>query len=106
MSYSLGFTAGALLHKEAKEYIAAISSFDNYFSLKENVANIYIPTNSETSRKRIKGELDKRLRLLNSEYLNLFSNTEELCNVLDFNLICFHSKPAPIRNFCAKIVCI
>ncbi|WP_213195476.1 BrxA family protein [Cloacibacterium caeni] len=77
MSYSLGFTAGALLYKEAKEYIAAISSFEDYLSLKENVANIYIPTNSEASRKRIKGELDKRLRLLNSEYLNLFLNAEE-----------------------------
>ena len=76
MNYSLGFTAGALLHKEAKEYIAAISSYGDYLSLKEDVANNYIPTNSETSRKRIKGELDKRLRLLDGDYLSIFPNAE------------------------------
>lgn len=78
MKYSLGFTAGALLYKEAKQYIAAISSFEDYLSLKEIVENINIPTNSETSRKRIKAELDKRLRLLNEEYLKLFVNSNEV----------------------------
>lgn len=78
MKYSLGFTAGALLYKEAKQYIAAISSFKDYLSLKESVENIYVPTNSESSRKRIKTELDKRLRFLSEDYLKLFVNSNEI----------------------------
>lgn len=77
MNYSLGFTAGALLYKEAKEYISAISSIENYLSKNEIVANSIISTNSESSKKRIKGELDKRLQLLHQNYLQLFSNTSE-----------------------------
>lgn len=77
MSYSLGFTAGALLYKEAKKYIASISCIEDYLSLNENVASDHIPTNSETSRKRIKAELDKRLHFLNEDYLKLFSNSDE-----------------------------
>lgn len=77
MSYLLGFTAGALLYKEAKGYVAAISSFEDYLSMNENITNAYIPTNSETSRKRIKSELDKRLRFLKVDYLKLFLNTDE-----------------------------
>lgn len=77
MSYSLGFTAGALLYNEAKEYIAAISSISDYLSLEENVSTNYIPTNSEASRKRIKAELDKRLHLLNEDYLKLLKTSDE-----------------------------
>jgi len=78
MKYSLGFTAGAILYNEAKHYISAISSFEDYLSLKESVENVYIPTNSESSRKRIKAELDKRLHFLNEDYLKLFVNSNEI----------------------------
>lgn len=77
MSYSLGFTSGALLYKEAKQYVAAISSLEDYLLKTESVSNTHIPTNSETSRKKIKTELDKRLRFLNEDYLKLFTNTDE-----------------------------
>lgn len=77
MSYSLGFTAGALLYKEAKGYIASISCIEDYLSHKENVTSDNIPTNSETSRKRIKAELDKRLLFLNEDYLKLFISSDE-----------------------------
>lgn len=77
MSYSLGFTTGALLYKEAKEYIAAISSIEDYFSKDENVSSSIISTNSESSKRKIKAELDKRLGFLNAEYLNLFRQTNE-----------------------------
>jgi hypothetical protein len=77
MSYSLGFTTGALLYKEAKEYIGAISSIENYFSKDENVSSSIISTNSESSKRKIKAELDKRLGFLNADYLNLFIQTNE-----------------------------
>lgn len=77
MSYSLGFTTGALLHKEAKEYISSISSFDDYLMKTENVSSNYISINSERSKKKIKSELDKRLTLLNGDYLKLFLTSEE-----------------------------
>lgn len=72
MKYSLGFTAGALLRKEAEEYIGAILSFEDFFSKSENVSAVHITTNSESSKKRIKSELDKRLFSLNEDYLNFF----------------------------------
>ncbi len=77
MSYSLGFTSGALLYKEAKEYVAAISSFEDYFLKVENVASKNLSTNSESSKKRIKSELDKRLRFLSEKYLKLFTYSNE-----------------------------
>lgn len=77
MNYSLSFTSGALLYKEAMEYITAISSLEDYLLKVENVPSKYLSTNSESSKKRIKSELDKRLRFLNEDYLNFFRHTDE-----------------------------
>lgn len=77
MNYSLGFTTGAILYREAKEYIAGISSFEDYLLKVENVSSNHISTNSENSKRKIKSELDKRLRFLNEDYLKLFKNTDE-----------------------------
>ena len=76
MKYSLGFTAGALLHKEAMAYIAAIDSFEDYLAKKQMPSYLCVPTNSETSKKRLKSELDKRLLLLNVPYLSYLANAE------------------------------
>lgn len=77
MNYSLGFTTGALLYKESKEYIYSISSITKYLMKTENVSSSQLSTNSERSRKKIKSELDKRFSFLNTDYLELFIRSEE-----------------------------
>ena len=78
MNYSLGFTTGALLYKESKEYIYSILSLNDYLMKNENVSSSHISTNSERSRKKIKSELDKRLSYLHKDYLELFIRSEEI----------------------------
>lgn len=78
MNYSLGFTTGALLYKESKEYIYSILSMNDYLMKNENVSSSHISTNSERSRKKIKSELDKRLSYLHEDYLELFIRSEEI----------------------------
>lgn len=77
MSYSLGFTTGALLYKEAKEYISSILSVQDFFMKAENVSSNHLSTNSEISKRKIKSELDKRLHFLNEDYLKLFCKSDE-----------------------------
>lgn len=77
MNYSLGFTTGALLYKESKEYIYSILSMNDYLIKNENVSSSHISKNSERSRKKIKSELDKRFSYLNTDYLELFVRSEE-----------------------------
>lgn len=79
MSYLLGFTAGALLHIESTKVINSIENFDDFFN--DNVVldiNVLI-TNAETSRRRLILEIDKRLKTLNSNYLEFYltSNNED-----------------------------
>lgn len=75
MKYNLAFTAGALLFDEAVMYINSIQDFTRYLDRSELVSMMSIPTNSESSKKRIKSELDKRLKNLDAGYLKTFAES-------------------------------
>lgn len=76
--YSTGFTSGALLYKEAPFVINAIDDTKEFLLGNEELKQECLPHNSEASRKRIKQELDKRLRALNdSSLIELFKISDE-----------------------------
>lgn len=86
--YSTSFTAGALLFKEADIYIANIQNGEQYMKGNEEVDMQVLPINAESSKKRIKKELDKRLRALEDpRLLELYSCSE----VKDRKLILFYA---------------
>lgn len=87
MKYNLGFTAGALLMKEADIYINSIESVEVFFTGQEEVDYMHIPTNSESGKKRIKAELDKRFKNLNPDYLLLYKSE----NIQDRKIILYLS---------------
>ncbi|MDM1041933.1 MULTISPECIES: BrxA family protein [Empedobacter] len=73
MKYNLAFTAGALLYNESLHFIQAIDHKEDYLKNDFSVQSDVLVTNAESSRKRIKSELDKRLKNLDVDYLNKFS---------------------------------
>ncbi|MFV0196257.1 DUF1819 family protein [Empedobacter falsenii] len=73
MKYNLAFTAGALLYNESLIFIQAIDHIEDYLKNQFIVDSDVLITNAESSRKRIKNELDKRLKNLDVDYLNKFS---------------------------------
>lgn len=73
MKYNLAFTAGALLYNESLHFIQAIDYTEDYLKNEFSVHSDVLVTNAESSRKRIKSELDKRLKNLDVDYLNKFS---------------------------------
>jgi len=73
VDYNLSFTAGALLYNEAKEYIDAIPDFKSYLKGEERPDYTVLSTNSDSSKKRLKSELDKRLPTLALSYLESFN---------------------------------
>ena len=76
--YSTGFTSGALLYKEAPFVINAIDDIKKFLSGNEELKQEFLPHNAEASRKRIKQELEKRLRALNdSNFIELFKISDE-----------------------------
>lgn len=77
MKYSLGFTAGALLHYESTMYINCIKKFDAYLKGEEIVDYMAIPTNSESSKKRLKSEIDKRLMTIPIDILKEYVTLDE-----------------------------
>jgi len=86
--YSTSFTAGALLFREADVYISNIQDGDQYMKDKEVVDMNVLPINAESSKKRIKKELDKRLRALEDpRLLELYQSLE----VKDRKLILFYA---------------
>ncbi len=60
--YTLGFTSGSLLFKEAEAYISSIKGETDFINGNEEIDQSVLPVNAESSQKRIKLELDKRLR--------------------------------------------
>lgn len=89
MNYNLAFTAGALLFKESQIFIQAIDYTEDYLNNEFSVDSDVLVTNAESSRKRIKSELDKRLKNLDIDYLNKFSLfTEQDQKVILFLAIC------------------
>lgn len=74
--YSLSYVAGAMLYEETKVYMESIKDFEAYLNKEEEVDYMVIPTNSESSKKRLKSEIDKRLRNLNKTYLESFNSLQ------------------------------
>lgn len=76
--YNTGFTSGALLYKEAPFVINAIDDIKEFLSGNEELKQEFLPHNSEASRKRIKHELEKRLRAVNDfDIVQLFKLSDE-----------------------------
>ena len=72
MGYNLNFTSEALLYEETSVYIKAIQDIETYVEGREEISYMVIPTNSETSKKKLKLIIDKRLEQLNAEYLKFY----------------------------------
>lgn len=86
--YSAPFTAGALLFKEADVYIANIQNGEQYMKDQEEVDMQVLPINAESSKKRIKRELDNRLRSLkDARLIDYYLGSEEK----DKKLILFYA---------------
>jgi hypothetical protein len=62
--YSTAFSSGSLLFKEADAVINNISDPDRFMKGEENIDYSFIPINSDASKKRLGGELTKRLMKL------------------------------------------
>ena len=61
-----------MLYEETSVYIKAIQDIETYVEGREEISYMVIPTNSETSKKKIKLIIDKRLEQLNAEYLKFY----------------------------------
>lgn len=86
--YTTGFTSGALLYKEADIVINNLENAENFFSGKENFDQNVLPNNSEASKKRVKHELEKRLRAINDfRFIDLY----RLMDQKNKNLILFYA---------------
>jgi hypothetical protein len=104
IKYSTAFTAGALLTRETEAFISAINNIDNFLEGNETIDFNVIPVNAESSKKRLKHEIEKRLLALNNENLiNQFS----VSDINSKNLILFYGicKCYPIiKHFMLEIV--
>ena len=104
IKYSTAFTAGALLTRETEAFISAINNIDDFLEGNEIIDFNVIPVNAESSKKRLKHEIEKRLFALNNENLiNKFSISDINCK----DLILFYSicKCYPIiKHFMLEIV--
>jgi hypothetical protein len=69
IKYSTAFTAGALLLRETHATITAVSSITDLLSGKEHIDFNVIPVNAESSKKRLKHEIEKRVSAINNERL-------------------------------------
>ncbi len=86
MGYNLNFTSGALLYKETSIYIEAVQDIESYLEGQENISYFVIPTNSESSKKKLKQTIDKRLKKLNVDYLEFY---REIAHEKDQKIILF-----------------
>ncbi|UOK42523.1 MULTISPECIES: BrxA family protein [Flavobacterium] len=104
IKYSTAFTAGALLSRETEAFVMAINNIDDFLEGYETIDFNIIPVNAESSKKRIKHEIEKRLWALNSEMLiSLFSSSDKNGK----NLILFYGicKRYPIiKHFMLEVV--
>lgn len=69
IKYSTAFTAGALLLRETEAFITEIKDFEAFLNGNENIDINVIPVNSESSKKRLKNEIEKRLLAIDNENL-------------------------------------
>jgi hypothetical protein len=78
IKYSTAFTAGALLLRETEAFIIEIKDFEEFLCGNENIDSNVIPVNAESSKKRLKNEIEKRLLAINNEnLLNQFSSLDK-----------------------------
>lgn len=86
--YTTGFTSGALLNKEAQIVIDHIENPEKFFLGKEELKQQVLPNNSEASKKRVKHELEKRLRAINDfRFIDLYRVMDQK----NKNLILFYA---------------
>ncbi|MEZ7500442.1 DUF1819 family protein [Flavobacterium sp. Arc3] len=104
IKYSTAFTAGALLTRETEAIIGSIINIEDFIVGKETVNYTVIPVNAESSKKRLKSEIEKRLRALNNPTLiDRFTTANKFTkNVILFYAIC---KTYPIiKHFMLEVV--
>lgn len=104
LKYSTAFTAGALLIRETEAFISAINNIDDFLEGKETIDLNVIPVNAESSKKRFKNEIEKRLLALNNENL---INQFAVSDINSKNLILFYGicKCYPIiKHFMLEII--
>ncbi|WP_428231848.1 BrxA family protein [Flavobacterium sp.] len=104
IKYSIAFTAGALLTRETEAFISAINNIDDFLEGKETIDFNVIHVNAESSKKRLKNEIEKRLLALNNENL---INRFAVSDINSKNLILFYGicKCYPIiKHFMLEII--
>jgi hypothetical protein len=69
IKYSTAFTSGALLLRETEAFISAINNTKDFLYGNENIDFNVIPVNAESSKKRLKHEIAKRVKAINNERL-------------------------------------
>lgn len=103
MPYNLSFTSGGLLFEESNAYINSIIDVEACLRGDERPDYNVLPVNSEKSRKRIKVELDKRLRNLDKEHIAFLQEANENDQrILLFLAIC--KTYDIITEFCIEVV--
>lgn len=103
MRYNLAFTTGALLYSETMEYINHIENYNEFLTKEASPDYLVISTNSESSKKKFKSEIDKRLRNLNEDYLEMLKTGEEMeQKIVLFLAICKTYKI--ITEFCLEVI--
>lgn len=103
MNYSLSFTGGALLYEESKILINSVTDLEKYFEGDFILNSDVLKTNSESSRKRLKNEIDRRLKKLNASYITFFNETNETDQkIILFLSIC--KLYNIITEFCLEVV--
>ncbi len=65
--YKTGFSSASLLYKEAEATLPAITDAAALMVKQEKIDSVLIPVNSETSKKRLASELNKRIVNLQNE---------------------------------------
>lgn len=103
MNYSLSFTGGALLYEESRILINSVTDLEKYFEGDFILNSDVLKTNSESSRKRLKNEIDRRLKKLNTSYVTFFNDTNETDQkIILFLSIC--KLYNIITEFCLEVV--
>jgi len=102
--YSTAFTAGALLLGETEVAIESLSDFKDFMNGVEELDAMVLPINSESSRKRIAGEIVKRMKALpDYSFIDLFTKLDSKNKKLIlFYAVCKHY--TAILDFMIEVV--
>jgi len=102
--YSTAFTAGALLLRETDIAVASLRDFKDFMNGDEVLDVMVLPVNSESSRKRIAGEIVKRMKALpDFSFIDLFTKLDSRNKKLIlFYAVCKHY--TAILDFMIEVV--